>query len=474
MFVDSPANNPRHASPRRHRPLHLKILIGLVLGAGAGLAANAVYSRPIVAGVQDPLDADANGIHDGLDWGAANIADPVGKVFLRLVFMVVVPLVFAALALGVVGLGDVRRLGRVGGRTLLFTVVLSMSAVAIGLILVNTIKPGGGLKPEQRDALRAQYAGGAADLVQRAKQAKSLRDTLLDIIPENPFQEMVGALDGSSKGNGMLAVMFFALTVGVAATLVPEDRTRTLISLLEGVFDVCMVVIGFAMRIAPYAVACLVFTVTSRLGVDILRTLLWFVLTAFLGFTIHMLVVYSVTIRVFGGMGPIEFFRKISEAMVTAFGTSSSNATLPTAIRVARDSLRLPREVAHFVLTVGATGNQNGTALYEGVVVLFLAQVFGVDLTLPQQITVVLMSVLAGVGTAGVPGGSLPLIVIVLQSVGVPGEGIGIILGVDRILDMCRTVLNVAGDLVIAACVSRAETQGSNAESRMVMAGRTK
>lgn len=459
MSADSPSPNAAHAPSRQRRPLHLKILMGLVLGAGIGLAANAVYTRPVVPDVQDSLDTNANGIHDGLDWVAANIADPVGKVFLRLVFMVVVPLVFAALALGVVGLGDVRRLGRIGGRTLLFTVVLSMSAVVIGVMLVNTIKPGGGLKAEQRDALRAQYAGDAANWVQKAKQAKSLKDTLLDIIPENPLQEMVGALDGSSKGNGMLAVMFFALIFGVAVTLVPEDRTRSLISLLEGIFDVCMVVIGFAMRIAPYAVACLVFAVTARLGVDILHKLLWFVLTALLGFTIHMLVVYSLMIRVFGGMGPMEFFRKISEAMVTAFGTSSSNATLPTALRVAKDSLHLPREVAHFVLTVGATGNQNGTALYEGVVVLFLAQVFGVDLTVPQQVTVVLMSVLAGVGTAGVPGGSLPLIVIVLQSVGVPGEGIGIILGVDRILDMCRTVLNVTGDLAIATCVSRAEVR---------------
>jgi len=422
-----------------------------------GLVANASYTRPVVPEVKDTLDVNANGIDDRLDWVATNIADPVGKVFLRLMFMVVVPLVFAALALGVVGLGDIRRLGRVGGRTLIFTVVLSLTAVAIGVILVNTMKPGGGLKPEQRDALRAQYAGGAAALVQKAKQAKSFKDTLIDIIPENPLQEMVGALDGSSKGNGMLAVMFFALVFGIGITLVPEDRTRTLVALLEGVFDVCMVIIGFAMRIAPYAVACLVFAVTSRLGVDILKTLIWFVLTALLGFTLHMAVVYSLTIRLFGGMGPMEFFRKISEAMVTAFGTSSSNATLPTALRVAKETLRLPREVAHFVLTVGATGNQNGTALYEGVVVLFLAQVFGVHLTVPQQVTVVLMSVLAGVGTAGVPGGSLPLIVIVMQSVGVPGEGIGIILGVDRILDMCRTVLNVTGDLAIATCVSRAE-----------------
>ena len=446
--------------------LHTRIFIGLIVGTAAGLTANACFSRGLTEGVASPHDFNANGIDDGLDWAADNVADPVGKVFLRLIFMVVVPLVFSALVLGVVGFGDVRKLGRVGLRTLAFTVVFSLTAVAIGVTLVNTIKPGTSLSAEKREALRAEYSGGAAALVQKTKQAKSIRDTLLDIIPENPLQEMVGAVDGSSKGNGMLAVMFFALVFGAALTLLPGERTRPLVGVLEAVFDACLAVIGFAMRLAPYAVACLVFTVTARLGFDILKTLGWFVLTAMLGFAVHMGVVYSIAIRLFGGMGPAEFFRKTSDASFTAFGTSSSNATLPTSLRVATESLGLPRAIAHFVLTVGATGNQNGTALYEGVVVLFLAQVFGVDLTLGQQMTVLLMSVLAGVGTAGVPGGSLPLIVIVLQSVGVPGEGIGIILGIDRILDMCRTVLNVVGDLAIATCVSRGEERALDDQMR--------
>ncbi len=467
MSENFPAAGVKRANRRPPRPLHVKILLGLILGAGIGLAANAIYTRPIVSGVTDRLDEDSNGIDDRLDWVAINVADPVGKVFLRLVFMVVVPLVFAALALGVVGLGDVRRLGRVGGRTLLFTVFLSLTAVAIGIVLVNVIRPGSGLSEEKSDALRAQYAGDASGVVSKATQAKPIKDTLLDIIPENPLQEAVGALDGSSKGNGMLAVMFFALVFGVGITLVPVERTRALVNVLEAVFEACMVIIGFAMRIAPYAVACLVFVVTARIGIDILKTLMWFVLTALLGFSIHMVVVYSLTIRLFGGMKPTAFFRRISEAMVTAFATSSSNATLPTALRVAKDSLGLPNEVSHFVLTVGATGNQNGTALYEGVVVLFLAQVFGVDLTLGQQVTVVLMSVLAGIGTAGVPGGSLPLIAILLTTVHVPPEGIAIILGVDRILDMCRTVLNVTGDLAIATCVSQTEKRRSKDDSRV-------
>ncbi len=450
---------------RRRLALHTRIFIGLIVGAAAGLAANAHYSKGLTQGVSETRDLNSNGVDDQLDWAADNLADPVGKVFLRLIFMVVVPLVFSALVLGVVGFGDVRRLGRVGLRTLAFTVAFSLTAVAIGVTLVNVLAPGKSLDPDKREALRAEYSSGAeADkVVQKARQAKSIRDTLVDLIPENPLQEAVGAVDGSSKGNGMLSVMFFALVFGVALTLLPAERSQPLVNILDAIFDACLVIIGFAMKLAPYAVACLVFAVTARLGVDILKTLGWFVATAMLGFTIHMFVVYPLAIRIFGGMNPITFFRKTSDASFTAFGTSSSNATLPVSLRVATDKLGLPKEIGHFVLTVGATGNQNGTALYEGVVVLFLAQVFGVDLTLGQQVVVVLMSVLAGIGTAGVPGGSLPLIVIVLQSVGVPGEGIGIILGIDRILDMCRTVLNVVGDLAIAACVTKSEQSAAGA-----------
>jgi dicarboxylate/amino acid:cation (Na+ or H+) symporter, DAACS family len=280
---------------------------------------------------------------------------------------------------------------------------------------------------------------------------------LLDLLPENPVQEAAGALDGSSKGNGMLAIMFFALIFGAAVSMIDESRRATLVSFMEGLFDVSMTVIGFAMRLAPFGVACLMFSMTSRMGGDILLTLLWFVLTVLLGLGLQMFVVYSIAIWLFARRSPLSFFRDVREAIVTAFGTSSSNATLPTAIRVAEEKLRLPPEISRFVLTVGSTANQNGTALYEGVVVLFLAQVFEVELSLAQQLTVVLMSVLAGVGTAGIPGGSIPLIVVVLQSVGVPPDGIAIILGVDRVLDMCRTVLNVTGDLALATCVAATE-----------------
>jgi len=267
---------------------------------------------------------------------------------------------------------------------------------------------------------------------------------------------MVGALDGSSRGGGMLAVMFFALLFGIALTLAPE-RTKPLISVLEGIYDTVMVIVGLAMRLAPLGVAGLVFSLTALLGVEILKTLAWYVLTVLGGLTLHFLGVYSLVVGLFARLNPLRFFSRSSEALLTAFATSSSNATLPTSLRVAEHNLGIRREISSFVLTVGSTANQNGTALYEGVTVLFLAQVFGVDLSLTQQITVALLAVLAGIGTAGVPGGSLPLVVMVLQTVGVPAEGIGIILGVDRLLDMCRTTLNVAGDIAIAACVDRSE-----------------
>jgi len=457
--------------PRRRLALHWKILIGLLIGAVVGITANVLFSRPVVPGVVDRCDTDANGVDDRLDWVAVNIADPLGRVFLRLIFMVVIPLIFSALALGAAEMGDLARLGRVGLRTLGYTLALSACAVAIGLALVNVFGPGRALDAEQGRLLREHYAGGADRAVTQAHQAKSIKDTLLDIIPENPLQEMVGALDGSSKGNGLLAVMFFALLFGIAIPFAPE-KCQVLKGWLEGLNSVSMVIIGFAMRLAPLAVACLVFAITARLGWSLAAPLAGFMGTVLLGLALQLFVVYPLVLKFAAGVSPWDFFRKTSEAMFTAFGTSSSNATLPTSLRVAEEELRLPKDVSRFVLTIGATGNQNGTALYEGVTVLFLAQVFHVDLTWMQQLSVVLMSVLAGVGTAGVPGGSLPLIVVVLQSIGVPGEGIGIILGIDRVLDMSRTVLNVTGDLAIATCVGSRVAAEDTAAAAAALAGR--
>jgi DAACS family dicarboxylate/amino acid:cation (Na+ or H+) symporter len=442
-------------------PLHWKIVIGLVVGGALGAAANWIGSAIEPSG--DPnaswvaRDANDNQVVDGLDFVAGDVIQTVGRIFLRMIFMVVVPLVVSALVLGVVGIGDVRQLGRVGLRTLALTIVFSTVAVCLGIGLVNAIRPGHYLSAEQRDALNERYAEDAATKVAQAKAAKSAKQIILDLLPENPLQEMVGAVDGSSKGNGILAVMVFSLIIGVAITLIPQEKARPLVGLFESIFEVTMVVIRLAMAIAPFAVACLSYALVAQLGLSILWPLLGFALTVIAGLAIQLFVVYSLALILFARRSPIGFFRDVQEAMWTAFGTSSSNATLPVSMRVADQRLKLRPEISRFVLTIGATGNQNGTALYEGVVVLFLAQAFGVDLSLGQQVTVVLMSILAGVGTAGVPGGSIPMIVVVMASVGVPAEGIGVILGIDRILDMCRTTLNVAGDLVLASCVGAPE-----------------
>lgn len=419
------------------------IMVGLLAGLTLGLLANVLGSdRGQVAPWLSVL---------------ISIAQPVGKLFLRLMLMVVVPFVFAALALAVVEIGDLRRLGRIGLKTLLFTLVFSTTAVLIGMTLVNWFRPGRVLSEQQRLQLAERYSADTTRLAMQSKQAKSLTDSLIDMLPENPLQEMVGAVDGSSKGNGMLSVMCFALIVGLAISA-SLFECQTLVAWLQGVQAAAMVVIRFALKLAPLGGGCLVFALAAQLGLDILRTLLWFTITVIAGLLLQLLGIYSLVLSLISRKKPLPFFREVTPAMLTAFGTSSSNATLPTAIRVADESLKLPSHISRFVLTVGATGNQNGTALYEGVVILFLAQVMGIELNYVQQLQVVLMSILAGIGTAGVPGGSLPLVMVVMRSVGVPPESIAIILGIDRLLDMCRTVVNVTGDLAVATCVAAGES----------------
>lgn len=421
-------------------PMHWKIAIGLVIGLALGLIARTAWS--------------SGGNLPRLEFLVKNVADPIGQVFLRLILMVVIPLVFSSLVLGIAGIGDPRRLGWIGLRTFAMTLVFSAVSVIIGIAIANVVRPGNALDQTQREALAEKYKGDASSKVESARKSKSVRDTILDIIPKNPLQEMVGALDGSSPGNGILSVMFFALLVGIAASMAPET-SKPLLGVMESIFQICMTIIGWAMAIAPIGVAALMFSLTAMLGVGILQSLAWYVMAVLAGLLIQLFVVYTLAVMSIGRMNPIYFLKQSTEAILTAFSTSSSNATLPTAMNVAEKNLGLRPETARFVLTVGSTANQNGTALYEGVTVLFLAQVFGVELSFFQQLTVLLLSVLAGIGTAGVPGGSLPAVVLVLQTIGVPGDGIGIILGVDRLLDMSRTTLNVTGDLAVAVCVDR-------------------
>ncbi|MFH0766167.1 MAG: dicarboxylate/amino acid:cation symporter [Calditrichota bacterium] len=428
-------------SARKPREQHTKIFIGLAVGIVCGLICNALFADSSL-----------------FEWLLKNLIAPLGQVFLRIIFMAVIPLIFSALALGVAELGDVRKLGRIGLKTFVYTIILTGISVFIGLTLVNVVKPGRGLTEVQRESLMSTISTSSVQTaVEKAGQAKSIVQTLLDIIPKNPLADAVGAFDEKYTGGGILALMFFSLMVGIALALARSERTEVFEKWLQGLYDVVMKIIMLAMKLAPYGVAALVFVVTARLGLDVVLILGKYVGIVMLGLAIHMCVVYSAVLKYVIKVSPWKFFKRIDEVIITAFSTSSSNATLPTALRVSEKNLGVPRQINNFVLTLGSTANQNGTALYEGVTVLFLAQFFGVDLTFTQQATVVLASVLAGIGTAGVPGGSLPVIVLVLQSVGVPGEAIGVIFGVDRILDMSRTTLNVTGDITAAMFVAKSE-----------------
>ncbi len=423
------------------RPLHTKIFIGLLVGVAGGLIANGFFSD-----------------YPELDWLIRNIIAPFGQVFLRIIFMAVIPLIFSALALGVAELGDIRQLGRIGVKTLVFTLVISSISVLIGITLVNTFRPGEGLTDTERQALMSTISVSSTQAtVAKAAEAKSIVQTLLDIIPRNPLADAAGAFDENYRGGGILALMFFSLFVGIALTLARSERTAVFEQWLQGLYDVVMKIIAIAMKLAPYGVAALVFSVVARLGVDVVLILGKYILVVISGLLLHMLGVYSLILKYLVRVSPRKFFGRIEDVMLTAFSTSSSNVTLPTALKASELKLHIPPHISRFVLTLGSTANQNGTALFEGITVLFLAQFFGVDLTITQQFTVILASVLAGIGTAGIPGGSLPVIVLVLQSVGVPGEGIGVILGVDRLLDMSRTVVNVTGDITVAAYVAKSE-----------------
>jgi DAACS family dicarboxylate/amino acid:cation (Na+ or H+) symporter len=421
---------------RKGLPRHTKILFGLLFGIVVGLVAHAV-------GGEAPW----------VDWSVRNIAYPLGQLFLRLIFMIVVPLVFSSLVLGVLELGDMKKLGRVGLKTLAYTLFASGISVAIGIGLVNFFRPGVGVDPSVRAQLGQTFTTQSQKAIEDAKQALPWTDTLLSLIPRNPLAAAVNALQGE-----MLALMVFAVFFGVALAQIRRDK-ETLIDVLEGIQRTSMKIVDWAMGLAPYGVAALMYSLTARSGFAVVPRLGGYVAVVVAGLAIQQFVVYSAILKGMARVSPVEWFFRCREVMLTAFSTASSNATLPTSLQTAQTKLGISPRIGNFVLTVGATGNQNGTALFEGVTVLFLAQVFGVELTLAQQVTVVIMSILAGVGTAGVPGGSLPLIVIVLQTVGVPAEGIGIILGVDRFLDMCRTTLNVTGDLVCATVIARSEKE---------------
>ena len=415
--------------------LHTRMLIGFIVGVCLGLLANLMFAEA--------------------EWLAAlvkYVADPVGQLFLRLLFMLVIPLVFSALVLGVVEIGDPKSLGRIGGKTLVWILVVTTLAVALGMVVVNLVQPGRGIPADMAAELMAQTSERASQIA-AGREAVSGIDVLLNIVPRNPVQ--------AAANGDLIAVMFFALMFGIAATVIRSDGTRAFVAATQGVYDICLKLIDWVIQLAPYAVAALLFSITAKLGFDVLVQLARFVFTVLLALGIHFFVVFPILLRVFGGMSPLAFFRNAQPAILTAFSTSSSSATLPTTLKVTEEALGVPRRVARFVCTLGATANMNGTALFEGITVLFLAQFFGVELSFFQQALVLVMCLLGGIGAAGVPGGSLPVIAMILAIFGIPPEGIGLILGVDRLLDMCRTVVNVGGDMVGSVVIGRSEADES-------------
>lgn len=395
-------------------------LVAAFIGALAGLLANAAFAGT-----------------DALTWVVANVAQPIGDVFLRALSMLVVPLLFSALVGGIAEL-DIRHLGRIGLRMLGYTVVVSAIAVVIGLTLINVIRPGAG-DSEIRAAAESVEAPPASD--------QSAIELIVAMVPRNP-------LAAAAEGD-MLAVILFSLLFGIALSFTATDSAKTLKGAIAGLYDVMMKLIDGVLWLMPLGVLALVFAMTARLGLSVLWQLAGYVGVVMLGLGIHMFVVYSLSVRFLGGMSPVRFFVGIWDAMITAFSTASSSATLPTALRVADEKLKLDMQSSRFVLTAGSAMNQNGTALFEGVTVLFLAQLYGVPLSVLDQVEVLVICILGGIGTAGVPAGSIPVIAMILARYGIPAEGLGLILGINHPLDMSRTVLNVTGDLAAAVYISK-------------------
>lgn len=422
--------------PQKRLSQHTKILLGFVVGAVAGLVANQL----VASGALSPPT---------LEWVINNVTAPLGRIFLNLLFMVVVPIVFCSIALGVSQLGSVQKLGMLSTKTLGYFVLTSATAAVLGLVLADLIQPGDGIDPNDQSALMAQYRGEALAKQSLAEQERLWPDVIVGIVSRNPLRDAVEL--------NMLPVIFSAILFGVALTRLSKDKVRPVRDVLEGVGSAMVVIVGFAMGLAPFAVPALIFDTTARFGWGIFQQLSLFVLVVLLGYLIHLFVAYSFFVRVFTDVRPRRFFTQMIPVMVTALSTSSSSATLPTTIKVTEESLGVPKRLAGFVLPLGATINMNGTSLFVTVVVMFLAQVFGIEMSFAARATVVLFAVLTAVGAAGVPSGSLPIIVIVLMHFGIPGEGLALVLGVERILDMGRTVVNVTGDATAACYIASSE-----------------
>lgn len=417
--------------------LHNKIGIGLLAGVAVGLMPSLLsWLFPGMPGIEE--------LRRAILW-----VEPLGHAWIRLIMMIVIPLVMASLIIGTASLGDITRLGRIGGKTIAFYLATTTIAISIGLILSNIILPGSRIDEASKQRLLESFSDATREQIELAREAPGVVDILLNLIPRNPIESMA---------NGdMLPIIFFSLMFGAALSLIQESRRDSVLTFFEGVNDVAMILVDWIMKLAPYAVFALLAAVIAQSGLDLLASLLLYVLTVILGLAVHAFGTYPLAMRLLARFNPLEFFKRIRKVPIIAFSTSSSNATLPVTIEVAQEDLGVSEEVSSFVLPLGATINMDGTALYQGVAVMFIAQVLGIDLSVGTQLMVVLTATLASIGAAGVPSAGIIILTVVLTQAGVPETGIALILGVDRILDMCRTAVNVTGDLTCAAFVARSE-----------------
>lgn len=407
----------------KNMELHTKIILGLVFGALFG----------VLVGEK------------------AVLLQPVGDIFLRLITMIVLPLVFSSLFVGTASLGDIRKLGRIGAKTLLFYFGTTIIAIIIGLLAVNILQPGKYIKKETKQQLYQNYVKTDKININKVKEKTSITDTFVNIVPKNPVQSF-------TKAN-MLQVIFIAIIFGIALTLLPKERGEPLLKFFNSVSDVSIKVVDIIMKFAPYGVFALLAAIIGKYGYKILLTLFTYSITVILALFIHTFIILPFFVKFLSKISIREFLKKMREVMLLAFSTSSSNATLPVTMETVEKKFKVPSYISSFVLPLGATINMDGTGLYQGVAAVFIAQVYGIHLGLSGQITIVLTATLASIGTAGVPGVGIITLAMILRAINVPVEGIALILGVDRILDMLRTVSNVLGDAAAALVIAKSEKE---------------
>ncbi|MEM7203529.1 MAG: dicarboxylate/amino acid:cation symporter [Planctomycetota bacterium] len=385
---------------------------------------------------------------------------PIGRVFLNLLKMIAVPLVLFSLVAGVASLNDSAKVGRIGGKTMGLYIGTTAIAITMGLLVVNLISPGGNIPPETAERLMEEYREAAGAKIEAAEQV-SIIDELVGIVPTNPFESLAQAYDGR-----MLQVVFFALLLGIAFTRLAGRRGEVahVVQVFELLSDAIVEMVHLIMKIAPLGVFALMAHVVADMGkkpeqlADLLTALLGYMLTVVVALLLHALLVYGTLLKFVAKVSPRKFLRAMAPAQLLAFSSSSSAATLPVTIDCVEKGVGVDEEVSSFVLPLGATINMDGTGLYQGVAAVFIATFYGVDLTLNDQLMIVLTATMASIGTAAVPGVGIIMLTIVLAQIPeVPNAGIALILGVDRPLDMCRTVLNVTGDATVASCVARSE-----------------